>query len=99
MSQKRSTMTLITATPGNIENADLWDTGRIKWFDERRRFGFITPDEGDSDIFFPWTVLKACGIAERDAQEGIRVRFKWTAPDRAGRRPSATHIAIIKMVR
>lgn len=93
----RRALTVVTP-PQPTGTVEPWDTGAIKWFDERRRFGFITPDEGEQDIFFPWTVLKACGIAERDAVEGIRVRFKWKAPDRAGRRPSATHIAIIKVV-
>jgi cold shock CspA family protein len=78
---------------------DLWDTGAVKWFDERRRIGFIIPDEGDEDIFFPWTVLKSCGIPEREAQTGIRVRFKWKPAPGPGRRPEATQIVIIRTKR
>jgi CspA family cold shock protein len=96
MSDNRRTQTF--ASPGQPSTtAEPMELGTIKWFDERRRYGFITPDTGEQDIFFPWTVLKSCGIAERDAQEGIRVRFKWQPPERAGRRPSATFIALIRV--
>lgn len=93
-----STKTAVIDLIGSA-TVDPWDTGTIKWFDERRRIGFITPDEGDEDVFFPWTVLKSSGIPEREAQEGIRIRFKFLPADRPGRRPKATHIVIVKTKR
>jgi cold shock CspA family protein len=93
------TLDFVQSTQDTSPRVEPWDTGALKWFDERRRIGFIIPDEGDEDIFFPWTVLKSCGIPEREAQTGIRVRFKWKPAPGPGRRPEATQIVIIRTKR
>ena len=33
-------------------------TGKIKWFDAKKGFGFITPDEGDKDAFLHVSALE-----------------------------------------
>ncbi|MGH2925832.1 MAG: cold-shock protein [Solirubrobacterales bacterium] len=47
-------------------------TGTVKWFNEEKRFGFITPDEGELDLFVHQT-----GIADgaRSLPEGSKVSF------------------------
>ena len=78
-----------------IPDGPHWQTGEIKWFDEfGRRIGFIIPDQGDSDIFFSWQVLRAHGIRESRVKEGVRVEFVAVPPERPGRRPHAVQMRL-----
>lgn len=75
-----------------------WDTGTIKWFDTTRRFGFITTEDGD-EVFLPWTVLQESNIRERLMKMGTPVLYRCVPPDAPGRRPRATHVALMTKVR
>ena len=45
-------------------------TGKVKWFDAKKGFGFITPDEGDKDAFLHVSALQAANISSvTDGQE------------------------------
>ena len=48
-------------------------TGTVKWFNESKGFGFITPENGDKDCFVHHTAIKADGF--RSLAEGERVEF------------------------
>tara|TARA_Y100000589_G_C27093789_1_gene605067 strand:+ start:834 stop:1040 length:207 start_codon:yes stop_codon:yes gene_type:complete len=37
-------------------------TGVIKWFNAKKGYGFIIPDDGGKDIFFHTSALEAAGI-------------------------------------
>ena len=47
--------------------------GTVKWFNDAKGFGFITPENGDKDCFVHHTAIKADGF--RSLAEGERVEF------------------------
>jgi cold shock protein len=47
--------------------------GTVKWFNDAKGFGFITPENGDKDCFVHHTAIKAEGF--RSLAEGDRVEF------------------------
>jgi CspA family cold shock protein len=49
-------------------------TGTVKWFNEKKGFGFITPDDGGKDLFVHYTAIKAKGYAT--LEEGQKVSFE-----------------------
>ena len=48
-------------------------TGTVKKFLDGKGFGFITPDEGDDDVFFFYSEIVMEGF--RTLEEGQRVEF------------------------
>ena len=49
-------------------------TGTVKWFNEKKGFGFITPDDGGKDLFVHYTAIKTKGYAT--LAEGQKVNFE-----------------------
>lgn len=48
-------------------------TGTVKWFNESKGFGFITPDDGSKDVFAHFSAIAAEGF--RTLAEGQKVTF------------------------
>jgi CspA family cold shock protein len=48
-------------------------TGTVKWFNDAKGYGFITPENGSKDCFVHHTAIKADGF--RSLSEGERVEF------------------------
>jgi CspA family cold shock protein len=48
-------------------------TGTVKWFNDAKGFGFITPENGDKDCFVHHTAIKMDGF--RSLTEGEKVEF------------------------
>ena len=49
-------------------------TGVVKWFNNAKGYGFVTPDEGDQDIFVHFSAIEMDGY--RTLKEGQRVEFE-----------------------
>lgn len=49
-------------------------TGTVKWFNDAKGFGFITPENGDKDCFVHHTAIQSDGF--RSLAEGQRVEFE-----------------------
>jgi CspA family cold shock protein len=49
------------------------ERGIVKWFDEVKNYGFITPDIGGKDIFFHRTDLETL---EQTVENGTRVEYE-----------------------
>ena len=51
-------------------------TGTVKWFNDAKGFGFITPDEGGEDLFAHFSEIQSKGF--KSLQENQRVSFEVT---------------------
>jgi len=50
-------------------------SGKIKWFNRSKGFGFIVPNDGTGDVFLPLAVLERSGFGE--APDGANITFEW----------------------
>ncbi len=57
--------------------------GSVKWFDNKKGFGFITADDGGADVFVHFGDI--VGEGHRSLEPGQRVQFEVTETPR-GRR-------------
>ena len=48
-------------------------TGTVKWFNPKKGYGFIAPEEGDKDIFVHITAVQAAGMKKLD--EGQKLTY------------------------
>ncbi|AKJ31827.1 cold-shock protein [Caldimonas brevitalea] len=62
-------------------------TGTVKWFNEGKGFGFITPDDGGKDLFAHFSEIQGSGF--KTLNESQRVTFEVTQGQKG---PQASNI-------
>jgi CspA family cold shock protein len=62
-------------------------TGTVKWFNDQKGFGFITPEDGGRDCFVHHSAIQAQGF--RTLAEGDRVEFEVTEGEKG---PAAENV-------
>jgi len=51
-------------------------SGTVKWFNDAKGFGFITPDDGSADLFAHYSAIASSGF--KSLQEGQKVTYEAT---------------------
>ena len=65
-------------------------TGTVKWFSDEKGYGFITPQEGEKDLFVHHTNIAGDGFKALVA--GANVEFE---PRDGTKGPEATNVAVV----
>jgi cold shock protein len=66
--------------------------GTVKFFNNDKGFGFITPDGGGADVFVHISAVQASGLSSlADSQ---KVSFD-TEPDKRGKGPKAVNLSVV----
>ena len=62
-------------------------TGKVKWFNESKGYGFIAPDGGGRDVFVHFSAIQGEGY--KTLSEGQTVEFEVTQGDKG---PQAANV-------
>ncbi|ACQ67940.1 cold-shock protein [Candidatus Williamhamiltonella defendens] len=64
--------------------------GSVKWFNESKGFGFITPADGSKDVFVHFSAIDSSGF--KTLGEGQMVEF---SIENGAKGPSAANVSVI----
>ena len=65
-------------------------TGTVKWFNADKGYGFITPDQGDKDLFVHFSAIQGSGY--RSLNEGAKVEYEEQQGEKG---PQAANVNLI----
>src|SRR5215211_8790980 len=72
------------------ERATHVPTGTVKWFNDEKGYGFITPDDGDRDLFVHYTGIDGQGF--KSLTENSKVEYEEETGDKG---PKAVNVRAI----
>ena len=58
-------------------------TGTVKWFNAKKGYGFIQPDDGSKDVFVHITAVERAGLG--DLNEGQKLAYEIEAGQQPGK--------------
>ncbi|UDG80802.1 Cold shock-like protein CspC [Candidatus Hartigia pinicola] len=64
--------------------------GQVKWFNESKGFGFITPSDGSKDVFVHFSAIQGAGF--KTLAEGQQVEF---TIENGAKGPAAANVTAI----
>ncbi|ARC53454.1 transcription antiterminator/RNA stability regulator CspE [Candidatus Riesia pediculischaeffi] len=64
--------------------------GSVKWFNEAKGFGFISPEDGSKDVFVHFTSIQSEGF--KTLTEGQKVEFEVSNGEKG---PSAVNVVAV----
>jgi CspA family cold shock protein len=62
-------------------------TGTVKWFNDDKGFGFITPEDGGKDLFVHHTAIQGSGF--KSLAEGAKVEYE---AEQGAKGPAAANV-------
>lgn len=71
-------------------------TGKIKFFNDEKGFGFITPDAGGKDVFVHFSAVIRNGNSRVSLQEGQEVQYE---TEMGKRGPQAVNVQLVGRTR
>jgi len=77
-------------SPGHIKEELKMATGTVKWFNDEKGFGFITPSDGGKDLFAHHSEIQMDGY--KSLKEGQAVEFE---PIQGQKGPAASKIRAV----
>ena len=66
-------------------------TGTVKWFNESKGYGFISPSDGSADVFVHFSAIQGTGF--KVLTEGQTVSFE---VEKGPKGPQATQVSVEK---
>jgi len=71
-----------------------WTMGTVKWFDDAKGFGFVTPEDGGKDVFVHFSSISGASGARKSLEDGQKVEYQWEMSDK-GPKTVAVRLAFV----